>query len=474
MSTDSFFRYTSGRWLHDQDRNEALRYQSFNIDALKEEISQSTGASSVVDMSKLGEGRFNKAFRVQLSDGRTVVARIPTPIAGPQHLVTASEVATMTFLRDRVGLTQVPRIISWSSRAEETPVGAEYIVMDLADGIQLADVWELLTMKQKIRLVQQWMRFERHVLHAFSKGGFGSLYLRKDLPTDSARNIYLTSSDQPEADYVLGPSMFQRGYWEEKYGDRKDLNLDRGPWRDVASYLRSLTNCERAWISKYAQCPIGNRSYVAPWEVPAHLQNPEEHLRLLSLYDKVAPHLIPPDARLLRPTMTLIDSNANNIFLARDAFLRDGTIELSAVIDWQHTAVLPLYITAVMPTFIMDAVPNEGQDDEEFSREQEHLRRTYHAMYFDTGIDIVWAAALSFGVPTPAAQACWHVGYADLQMDLARVALEWERQRWIGVAAHTCSVRGDGHCFSLFAEGDPGPQRRRFQTPRRWRSRSQL
>lgn len=228
-SPDSFFRSTSQRWLHDEDRNQALRFRPFDVDALKQEIIKSTGAFSVLDLSNLGEGRCNRAFQVQLSDGQSVVARIPTPVAGPKHLVTASEVATMKFLRERLGLTQVPRIISWSSRAEETPVGAEYIIMDLADGIQLAAVWPRMTMRQKIRLVLQWMKFERKVIHAFSKGGFGSLYLRKDLPTDSSRDIFLAGSDEPEADYVLGPSVFQRGYWEDQYGDPKDLDLDRGP-----------------------------------------------------------------------------------------------------------------------------------------------------------------------------------------------------------------------------------------------------
>ena len=157
---------------------------------------------------------------------------------------------------------------------------------------------------------------------------------------------------------------------------------------------------------------------------------PEEHLRLLDLYDKVAPYLIPPDSRLLRPTMTLLDSNLNNIFLSREDFLRDGTIKISTVIDWQHTTILPLYFTAVTPNFIMNSHPNPGQDEAELAEQRTFLRKAYHAMYFDTKIDIVWAAALSS--PTPkmmpiVAQGCWHFGYPDLKMHLMDVALEWDK-----------------------------------------------
>ncbi|KAF5319680.1 hypothetical protein D9619_008835 [Psilocybe cf. subviscida] len=309
-------------------------------------------------------------------------------------------------------------VTSWS-RASETPVGAEFIVMDFADGIALAAIWEILTMDQKISLVYEWFKFERRVIHAFSKSGFESLYLRDDLPADIAGGIFLADSDRPDEDY------------EDKYGAPEDINLDLGPWSDIPSYLKSLTNSEKAWIRKYAKRPT--RMYVAPWGLPIHLQIPEEHLRFLDLYDKAAQYFIPTDERLLRPTMPLLDSNAYNIFLSREAFLRDGTIEIATVIDWQHTTILPLYLTTVFPTFIEDSIANDGQDEAEFLKEKNYLRKTYHALYFETGVDIAWASALSFDIPTPAArvlplsaQVCWHAGYADLKKDLIRAALDWQ------------------------------------------------
>ena len=65
---------------------------------------------------KLPEGLFNRAFLLVMDNGSEVIARIPTSVAGPAHFVTASEVATMEFMRD-LGVP-VPKVLAWSSNAE--------------------------------------------------------------------------------------------------------------------------------------------------------------------------------------------------------------------------------------------------------------------------------------------------------------------------------------------------------------------
>jgi hypothetical protein len=49
-------------------------------------------------MSKIGEGNFNKVFKLAMHDGSAVMARIPHPNAGPAFYTTASEVATTDFV----------------------------------------------------------------------------------------------------------------------------------------------------------------------------------------------------------------------------------------------------------------------------------------------------------------------------------------------------------------------------------------
>lgn len=130
--------------------------------------------------------------------------------------------------------------------------------------------------------------------------------------------------------------------------------------------------------------------------------------------------------------MTLFDSNQGNIFISRSALERDGTIQITSVIDWQHTAVLPLYLTAHIPRFIEQAEPAPEQSEDVLQKEKAYLRKAYHALYQETGLDVVWASSLSFGGKFPmaqqmpaAAQFCWHGGYVKLKRLLISVAEEW-------------------------------------------------
>ncbi|KAJ7701779.1 hypothetical protein B0H17DRAFT_1327423 [Mycena rosella] len=86
------------------------------------------------------QGTSNRLFDIRLDNGVELVAKLPFVIAGPAHLTTASEVATMLFAREVLDRL-VPRIYTWCSRAEESDVGSEYIIMEKVPGVQLFDRW---------------------------------------------------------------------------------------------------------------------------------------------------------------------------------------------------------------------------------------------------------------------------------------------------------------------------------------------
>ncbi|RDH38148.1 hypothetical protein BDQ94DRAFT_156844 [Aspergillus welwitschiae] len=81
---------------------------------------------------KLAEGGFKKVFLLGTNSGKEVIARIPTPIAGPPHYTTASEIATMAFLRDILE-APIPKVLV-SSTDSTNPVGAECIIMERIEG----------------------------------------------------------------------------------------------------------------------------------------------------------------------------------------------------------------------------------------------------------------------------------------------------------------------------------------------------
>jgi hypothetical protein len=95
---EDFFRYTTGRWLWDEEEQLRERYITFNVTELQRVAAESVGARSCTNMVKLAEGSFNKVFRLLMDNGKAVIARIPHPNAGPERYNTASEVATMDFV----------------------------------------------------------------------------------------------------------------------------------------------------------------------------------------------------------------------------------------------------------------------------------------------------------------------------------------------------------------------------------------
>ena len=98
LQHEDFFRYTSGRWLWDEDEQLQERFRIFKVPELQRVAAECTGAKACIEMSKIGEGGFNKVFRLRLDNDLKVIARIPNPNAGEPYVTTASEVATMDFV----------------------------------------------------------------------------------------------------------------------------------------------------------------------------------------------------------------------------------------------------------------------------------------------------------------------------------------------------------------------------------------
>lgn len=119
------------------------RYVKFRPAELQRIAGEAVQQDYCPDMSKLAEGGFNKVFLLRAKNGREVIARIPTPVAGPPHYTTASEVATMEFLRTILKLP-VPEILAYST-SSDNPVGAEYILIERVEGDSLSLRWLSLT-----------------------------------------------------------------------------------------------------------------------------------------------------------------------------------------------------------------------------------------------------------------------------------------------------------------------------------------
>lgn len=141
--------------------------------------------------------------------------------------MTASEVATMDYVRNYLGVP-VPKVLAWSSKAKENGIGAEYIIMETAQGVQLSNVWTDLDARQKKNVTNSIIEAEQRLLDAkFSQ--YGSLYYKSDIPeADRAPRLYADVSrpdDGSEAKFCIGPSA-NRNFYED---ERADMDIERGP-----------------------------------------------------------------------------------------------------------------------------------------------------------------------------------------------------------------------------------------------------
>jgi hypothetical protein len=98
-SRDKFFRFTRGRFVVDESGNMQQREIRFDMSKLATEATDSVGAAQCISIKKYPDGMFNKAYLMCMDNGQEVVAKVPNPNAGIPHFTTASEVATMNFVR---------------------------------------------------------------------------------------------------------------------------------------------------------------------------------------------------------------------------------------------------------------------------------------------------------------------------------------------------------------------------------------
>ncbi|KMU75157.1 hypothetical protein CISG_10367 [Coccidioides immitis RMSCC 3703] len=174
---DTLFCYTSGRWLWDEAAQLRKRYQPFNVEELKQTAARSVNAEFCVKITKLPEGSYNKAFLLTMDNDVQVIAKIPNPYI-PQNFVTASEVATLDFLRSELGIP-VPRVFAWSSKKDQ-PVGVEYIIMEKAAGNELSKSWPTMDISDKVDIVSQLANIQAKIA-AVDFGYYGSLFYREDI-----------------------------------------------------------------------------------------------------------------------------------------------------------------------------------------------------------------------------------------------------------------------------------------------------
>ncbi|KAL3264652.1 hypothetical protein ABHI18_000570 [Aspergillus niger] len=240
-----------------------------------------------------------------MDTGKTAIARIPNPNAGPTILTTASEVATMDLvIKDHTSYSSSRGACVELAVNSTNRVGAEYIVMENATGSNLADVWADMDLEHKVQTMKDIVKLQQKLL-SLRFSVYGCLFNQKDAPPGSQPAIvegdkYPLEVRQKIAErFSIGP-VVDTAFWSNERGS---MNIDRGPWTSAIDYIRALANREMSWIKEYA-----------------------------------IPHI-------LGSFLWHTDLRTPNIFV-------DNSGHITSIIDWQSTWAGPLFLEGRHPHFL--------------------------------------------------------------------------------------------------------------------------
>lgn len=270
----------------------------------------------------------------------------------------------MEFLR--LHGVPVPKVLDWSSSANQ--VGSEYIVMEKVPGKELADIWYTMTLRERMKIMEQIVDMER-ILFNLRFPASGSLFFK-----DSVEASFKTVDVRKVANlkgierFCIGPSV-EYLWWYQK---RNELAVNHGPcmYYTLASTIHWLLNKkplgqrteelltavgerEILWLQRF-----GEKRY--PHE-PLYREiyenqkvDPQVQINYLRDYLKVVPHIVPKDEQLNTPTLRHPDLSPNNILISDSG-------DITGIIDWQRTVILPRFLHANIPKHFQ----NYGDDDSE-------------------------------------------------------------------------------------------------------------
>ncbi|KAG8737397.1 Phosphotransferase enzyme [Ceratobasidium sp. 414] len=242
----------------------------------------------------------------------------------------------MDFARTVLGLP-VPQVITWSARSGSTPVGAEFIIMRRCQGVELRKQWDNMSGETVSSVIDQVLEAERKFgRYRFSQ--IGSIYYKEDVePTLRERRLYADGfpDDQGSERFRIGPTT----EWALWRGGRALLEVDRGPWPDVPSYIRGVVRVHQAWL---ASCARPYKVNVPPRQ--SDDLDPNAHWQLLEKLSTLCLGLLPPPD-LCAYVLWHKDLHAKNILVT------ESSPPLITIIDWQSTSVGPLFQQATFALF---------------------------------------------------------------------------------------------------------------------------
>jgi hypothetical protein len=148
--------------------------------------------------------------------------------------------------------TPLPEVYSWSSRAEETLVGAGFILMEKINGVELERFLPHMKIQDRLEVVKAIAGYQKSWA-SVSFEQFGSLCFFDDIDGSASQMLrYIDQEGRKVQDsrFVVGPStgreMFDDG--------RASIKFDWGPCKCSAHLRSSYLTPSRAFAGRLPYC----------------------------------------------------------------------------------------------------------------------------------------------------------------------------------------------------------------------------
>ncbi|CAK4034678.1 Hypothetical predicted protein [Lecanosticta acicola] len=242
----------------------------------------------------------------------------------------------MTFLRLK-GIP-VPRIFDYSC-SSDNPAGTEYIFMEFCPGTDLASIWDGLAEAGQTQIVRSIVDVEAR-LSNIRLPASGSLYFLRDVSASATRvAVDPEDADRPNS-LFLGPTT-DFSFW---FGSRSSLDVDRGHFSTLEAVMNSGAIKEIRYLQQHGRPLLPfNRFQRETFNLEKQL--PSVHLDSIQKYLQISKYLVPRAEGLDTPTLRHPDLRPGNIFVSDD-------FNITALIDWQHSVVQPLFLSCGIPEFL--------------------------------------------------------------------------------------------------------------------------
>ncbi|KAF7763887.1 hypothetical protein Agabi119p4_8424 [Agaricus bisporus var. burnettii] len=212
--------------------------------------------------------------------------------------------------------------------------------------------WKKIKGKPVLAVMDSIFAMEQALLcQPFSQ--YGSIYFTEDVSPElrdrplypPGRNIVYPPDLTPQAEppsseyfsrkYKIGPTADRQWY----RGAYADIECDRGPWPDVASYLKSAATFQL----KALDAGIG----FGPPQPRSKKSDIPQLRRLLELCIQLAPFVV-PHGKLSEPVLAHPDLSLGNLIVSPD-----GPPSVQGIIDWQFSTVEPYFQQCSIPRYIL-------------------------------------------------------------------------------------------------------------------------